>query len=476
MKLRHKLGIASLIYVVSLSVNLAMSGWCILVYFQSAFVEFQSTSARQAEIEWVRALVRRQLKLLEKGTDPAGYRELQLALAAGLLRLEADAADDLDAGLLSSIRMAADSAQQAAGRRLGAAGHPGIPATALSEQDREPFGRLDRLLRTAGTTLSQDRETAMQRAGATQQRVVVILVANAACGMLLCVLGLVLVRRWVLRPVEDLRAATKEISRGHFEYRMKPRSRDELGKFAEEVNHMAETIVQMQTKLVEQERVAAAGAMVTRLVHNIRNPLAGIRGLAEETLQVSGDSEAIADAQQRIIDSIDRFEKWLRDLQRSVSPLTLNLRRIRVGTLVANVLTALRPMADRRNVRIEVDVPPSMPSVELDDAHFEQVLVALVTNALQASRDGQTVQVSVSPRQEPSGSWRLSVRDEGPGVSQELQEKIFLPYFTTKASGNGVGLAMANKVVKLHGGRLTVESQPGHGARFDVDMPGPIRR
>ncbi|MFH1417518.1 MAG: HAMP domain-containing sensor histidine kinase [Planctomycetota bacterium] len=474
MKLRHKFVILAFVYVVSLSANLAMSAWCILVYFQSAFVEFRSTSARQSEVEWMRALVRRQLKLLEEGGETAGYRELQAAMSAALSRLDAGLAGDLDARLLSSVREASDATQLVARRRLDAIDRPGTPVPALSQEDRRCFSRLDDLLNSVGSTLSQDLTSAMQRAGITQQRVVTILIANAICGMLLCLVGVVLVRRWVLRPVEHLREATREISRGHFDYRMKPRTRDELGRLAEEVNQMAATIVQMQAKLVEQERLAAAGEMVTRLAHNIRNPLAGIRGLAEETLQFRGDDVAVGDAQKRIINSIDRFEKWLHDLQKSVSPLTLNPQWVYPKTLVANVCTALKPMADRRKVGIEVDIDPAMPCVELDDTHFEHVLVALLTNALQASKEGQSVQVTVSPRRDGSDCWRLSVVDQGDGIPEDLQSKIFLPYYTTKAGGNGIGLAMANKVVKIHGGQLTVESRPGHGARFDVVMPGMI--
>ncbi len=472
MKLRHKFVILAFVYVVSLFANLAMSAWCILVYFQSAFVEFRSTSAMQSEVEWMRALVRRQLKLLEEGGDMAGYSELQAAMSAAISRLEAGQTGDLETGLLSSVREACDATHLVARRRLDSLDHPGTPVPALSHDDRKSFSTLDDLLTSVGSTLSQDLTSSMQHAGIIQQRVVTILVANTICGMLLCLVGVVLVRRWVLRPVENLREATREISRGHFDYRMKPKTRDELGRLAEEVNHMAATIVQMQAKLVEQERLAAAGEMVTRLAHNIRNPLAGIRGLAEETLQSRSDEAAVGDAQKRIINSIDRFEKWLRDLQQSVSPLTLNPQWVYLKTLIGNVCTALKPMADRRKVGIEVNIDPTMPCVELDDIHFEQVLVALLTNALQASKEGQSVQVTASPCRDVADCWQLSVVDQGDGIPEDLHSKIFLPYYTTKAGGNGIGLASANKVVKIHGGQLTVESRPGHGARFDVVMPG----
>ena len=107
---------------------------------------------------------------------------------------------------------------------------------------------------------------------------------------------------------------------------------------------MSTTIIEMQTKMVEQERLAAAGEMVTRLAHNIRNPLAGIRGLAEATIHSHPDDEQTTECQKRIINTVDRFEKWLRDLQQSVSPLELNLQPVAIGEVLDSVVTALRPM------------------------------------------------------------------------------------------------------------------------------------
>jgi signal transduction histidine kinase len=121
-----------------------------------------------------------------------------------------------------------------------------------------------------------------------------------------------------------------------------------LGQLAEEVNEMSATVVAIQTQLVEQERLAAAGEMVTRLAHNIRNPLAGIRGLAEATTALHPEDIELVGCQQRITDTVDRFEKWLRDLQQSVTPLKLNLQPVRLEELVGGVMTALRPMFDRR--------------------------------------------------------------------------------------------------------------------------------
>ena len=95
-----------------------------------------------------------------------------------------------------------------------------------------------------------------------------------------------------------------------------------------------------------------------------------------------------------------------------------------------------------------------------------------MTNAVQASTSGQVVRIRAESDSQGRGRWQLTVEDEGVGIPPELHRKIFVPYFTTKPEGNGIGLTMANKVVRLHGGQLTVESEVGSGSRFSAVMPG----
>jgi len=474
-QLRQKFGWLALIYVLSLTANLVMSGWCIVVYFQSAFHGFQSEFAREQEIERIRSMVRRQRALLEKdrplGELAGDYDQIEQAVMVAMAQLGADSRLEPIAHLWPAITQAAARKRLAVEEQLGTGENP-PPGWVISEAGREAFVEVDELLGQASAAFRRRRESSVDRATDTQQRVVTILMVNTACGAFLCGLGVVFVRRWVVRPVADLREATKEIAGGNFAYRIAPRSGDELGQLAREVNQMASTIVEMQSRLIEQERLAAAGEMVNRLAHNIRNPLAGIRGLAEATVSRHADQTETAQCQQRIIDTVDKFEKWLHDLQQSVSPMTLNPQRVPVDELINNVITALRPMMDRRGVGVQVQIDPAMREVRIDPMHLEQAVVALVTNAVQASSEGQSVRARAAPLADKPGQWQLTVEDDGVGVPPQIREKIFRPHFTTKPGGNGVGLAIASKVVKAHGGQLTVDSEPGRGSRFVATMPG----
>ena len=480
MHLRHKFGVLALIYVLSLTGTVATSVWCIGYYFHSALRLFEPTFEGQDSVERLRRLVGTQRDMFDV---PGGVQQLsdeyyanQEEIESGLGRLAPTFSSGDDAARWSLVEAAAASKRQAVAAYINDVGggtSRGPQAEALATTDVDSaFDRLDRALARLSQSLSLRRQEIVDQVRGTQDTVLTILLANAAGGALLCIVGLVFVQKWVTRPVARLRDATKHISEGDFSYRIVTRSRDEIGLLANEVNGMCATIVAIQTRLVEQERLAAAGEMVTSLAHNIRNPLGGLRGLAESTLQRHEDDEQTAECQRRIIETVDRFEKWLRDLQHSVSPLTLNIVPAQIASLIENVATVLRPMAERRNVELKVVIDPKIDRVGIDGMHLEQALVALMTNALQASRPNTVVTVSATPDGETPGHWCLSVEDQGEGIPPELRERIFLLYYTTKADGSGLGLAMANKIVKLHGGRLELESEVGKGSRFTARMPG----
>ena len=311
-------------------------------------------------------------------------------------------------------------------------------------------------------------------------------------------LGVLLLRRWVVHPVANLRTATERIAAGDFEYRIPvPAARtadatllgDELVALSGEVNHMAATVKRMQTERVEQERLAAVGEMVQRLAHNLRSPLSGIRGLAEVTrseasgLGTTGDD--VRHLQERIIASVDRFEQWLSDLLNVTRPAQLLTSRVDAPTWLSGLVEAHRPLAQTRGVALQLDQAAGPGSVTVDARHLEHALSAILSNAIEAAAATPVVGgggnpmvrvVSTLLQDGQSGpTWELKVVDNGPGVPETLRKSIFKPYFTTKPSGNGIGLAVAHQVVRAHGGRIEVESGadgPQRGSDVALNLRG----
>ncbi len=288
------------------------------------------------------------------------------------------------------------------------------------------------------------------------------------------VLALILVRRWVLRPIAELRRATEEIAAGNFGYRLAIRSGDEFGQLSGEVNHMAEMVVAAQRRLVERERLAAVGELVRRLAHNLRNPLAGIRSLAEISRgELPADSD-LRENQDRIVNAVDRFERWLSDLLHSTSPLSLKRESVRTDELIHSLEASHAPMARGKRIRLEIETDSLPDRLEADPVQMEHALVALLSNAIEAAPEGGVVRFRASRTQARRGEEEIEFRveDSGPGVDPSVLDKVFLPHFTTKRHGTGIGLAVAHNVVAAHGGRIRIErSSDLGGAAFIVTLP-----
>ncbi len=316
-----------------------------------------------------------------------------------------------------------------------------------------------------------DAGLALDFSGALRTRLMVILGLMAATAVLCGVLGQLLIRRWVLQPVAELRSATVRFGKGDFSHRVRVRGDDEVAQLSREVNQMAGTIATMQDERVQRERLAAVGEMMRRLAHNMRNPLAGIRGLAELTREDVAENAELKENQQRIIDAVDRFEAWLADLLRATSPLEIRPEATAVRPWLAKVRDSQRPMAQAKGVILEVDEAGAPESAEFDPRHLEHALVAILDNAIAATPAGGRVRVACRANGTP-GSWEIEVEDGGSGIPADLRERIFLPGFTTKSGGTGTGLAVAQQIVRAHQGRIVVESEKPRAEGLDAGVRG----
>jgi two-component system sensor histidine kinase HydH len=215
---------------------------------------------------------------------------------------------------------------------------------------------------------------------------------------------------------------------------------------------------------LEQERhLASLGTMSAVVAHELRNPLAALKGHAQllvESLESQPREKAQA---QRVVDAAWRLER--------LSGSLLDLAR--TGTLAreeaspASLVKASVAPLDPSRVRVDESWAPARWS--LDPIRFQQVVMNLVENGLQTTGDG-AVEVRIA---EEGGHLVIEVRDHGPGVPAADRERIFEPFVTSRAHGVGLGLAVARQVVALHGGTLVALDAPGGGALFRIEIPAP---
>lgn len=316
----------------------------------------------------------------------------------------------------------------------------------------------------------EDVQQSVSSSVAAQEKALLILSLNMLVGAGLGILGLVLVRRWVLLPVQELKSVTDELGKGNLEHRARVTSGDELGQLAQAFNRMSADLARIEKQMIQRERLAAVGEMVSYVAHNIRNPLADIRSSAELTRQETTDTSQIAAHQAGIIDAVDRFQRWLRQIEHTWSPLEIRPEPTNIEDLIDNVIAVFRPVARRRDITIHQPPTDGDKIVNIDSGQFEQALVAVIGNAVEAAPDGGTVTIRTESNGDAS-RWCLSVADNGPGIAPDVRDRIFQPAFTTKPTGQGLGLAMARKIVEWHGGEITCESPPDGETVFRLTMP-----
>lgn len=348
------------------------------------------------------------------------------------------------------------------------------PGHELRSSAQAQFEAMHSLIERVQAQLLRDVELSLDYGRDLRDMLLRIIVASLALSVLVALLALILVRRWVLAPIGELRQATGEIAAGNLDYRLQVRSADEFGQLSGEVNHMAEMVVAAQQRLVERERLAAIGELVRRLAHNLRNPLAGIRGLAELTLNELPSGSDLSENQSRIVKAVDRFEKWLADLLRSTTPMHVHPESIRSAELCSSLEASHAPMARTRKITLQIDGAALPETLHVDPVQMEHALVALISNAIEATPEGGTVRMfaRVESAAGVTPVIEIRVEDSGPGVPPGVASRVFIPHFTTKREGTGIGLAVAHNVITSHGGRIRVErSSDLGGAAFIVTLP-----
>jgi len=353
---------------------------------------------------------------------------------------------------------------------------------ALAEIGHDLFQVHELIERIEGRILA-DARIASTFADQLRGRLVLVVGLATAAVVLTGVLGAAMTRRIVVRPVGELRSAAARIGKGDFEARLPVRGGDELGELAREFNEMTSLVGRMQDERVERERFAAIGEMTRRIVHNLRGPLSGIKGLAQVTMR-EVPNESVQETQGRIVEAVDGFDRWITELLNSTRPLSIDPIEHDVGAWLESVVSTVRPMADSQGITLELDLPLEPMVRRFDAGHLEHAVSALVTNALEATGAGGIVRIEAGAIGE--GAWELAVVDSGPGIPPENRARIFDPAFTSKPRGTGTGLAVVRQVVEAHGGRIDVgdgvsqgsegsqEARANPGAGFRLRLPGSI--
>lgn len=230
-----------------------------------------------------------------------------------------------------------------------------------------------------------------------------------------------------------------------------------------------------ETRLRRSESLASMTTMAAGIAHEIKNPLAAMKihlQLLRKAFSAKGSLTGDdADRYLSVLDEeIDHLNTIAVDFLFAVRPMNVELRLGSINSVIDDLVVFLTPEAGDKKIEIRTELESFMPSVELDQRYLRQCLLNLVENAFAAMPGGGVLRIATKL----DGDFEtIRIEDNGTGIDEESLSKIFEPYFTTKASGTGLGLTVVYKVIKEHRGDIFVTSEQGKGTVFTIKLPVP---
>ncbi len=244
-------------------------------------------------------------------------------------------------------------------------------------------------------------------------------------------------------------------------------AREKAEKNAAERQKAYDELQKTFEQLLQAEKLSSLGELSAGIVHEVRNPLAAIKGaveILEDELAADSPRREFADLAKK---EVERLDKLVGEFLRFARPATLSVQLNDLNKIVKSVAALVENQANSQSVKIEKDLQKNLPEVLIDSEQIKQVLLNLAINSLQAMPDGGQIAFRTSE----NGKFCLvEVKDSGDGIDQKIIPKIFDPFFTTKEKGVGLGLSIAHKIVNQHEGTLSVANDSGKTV-FSLHLP-----
>lgn len=236
--------------------------------------------------------------------------------------------------------------------------------------------------------------------------------------------------------------------------------------------HFQEREKALQKELAQKEKLAAIGELLGTVSHGIRNPLASIRAIAQNSLHELEPGNPSKTYFRDIMMEADRLERRIKEFLSFYRPFEPDLKPNDINKIITETLNMLAARERKRGIKLELNLDWNIPPLLIDFSHIEQVLLNLIGNAFAAIPDGGILKVSTSRlTDESEQKAQVCIEDNGPGIPTELKDKIFQPFFTTKEHGTGMGLPVSKKIIEIHGGEMKLEKSDLGGAKFVFWLP-----
>ena len=313
------------------------------------------------------------------------------------------------------------------------------------------------------------------------------------------------VRISIRRPIRALVRAALAVGRGRLDQRISMRRRDEIGQLASAFNRMAEDLqtarqgfltesqarLDTERQLQQEQKLAAIGRLASEVAHEIGTPLNIISGRIEAIQKALPSDHPVGRHTATVLRQVERVGEIIRHLLEYARPRRPAARPVAIGPVLDRVADLLGPLAQRRGTRLTAEVSQALPMLLADPDQLQQVLLNLVTNALDATPAGGQVRLTAGEEASPAGPTAMEngssvrrgyagiphvticVADTGCGIPADRLEKIFEPFFSTKErrGGTGLGMSIVEDIARAHHAAIEIESAEGRGTAVWLHWP-----
>lgn len=329
-----------------------------------------------------------------------------------------------------------------------------------------------------------------------------ILLFGAVFTFFFCIALCIILWKMLIRPLYRIAEGMERVSIGDLDHRIEIKTRDEMGMIAKTFNTMTQDIKRDRQKLenwakeleievakkteeirrgqeqfMHTEKLASLGRMAAGVAHEINSPLTGIVTFAHLMLKrIPSENKMDREDLEVIIEQAERCSRIIKGLLGFSRAIPAERTDININNTIRHVLDIIQNQAKFHNIKIEKDLSPSLPHIQVDASQLEQVYMNMLINAADAMNDRGQIRITTKRVKEDHREFiEIEFADTGPGIPEEHLSRLFEPFFTTKpvGKGTGLGLAVSHGIIRKHGGNIRVKSTLGKGTSFYIRLPIP---
>ncbi len=336
---------------------------------------------------------------------------------------------------------------------------------------------LESRLRTAGKKLREFSGNITNLERARVNSIILdsknILFYSFAAFFLLAIIGSHFISQKILQSLRQIEKLAVSISGGNFEKIGGVQPADELGSVIAAINSMSEELKTREEQLIQSKKLASLGVLTAGVAHELTNPVNNISMIAQTYADVYDNlsREDRIGFMLKIEEETERVRDIIRNLLDFSKPKEANLGRADINSVIRKTVSLVQNMLNVSNIDALLDLSEGLPPVFVDEHQMQQVFVNLVVNAIQAMQPGGKLSI-VTHRGRTEDTVEIDVKDTGKGIPPEFLSHIFDPFFSTKGvGGTGLGLSVSYGIIKNHKGTIRVDSTPGAGTTFTIELP-----